>query len=144
MQPSVIFGREDRFLNLFAQLERWLPVMALACPNARFQPVAVNDVARAFAFALADDATHGQRYPLCGPDIYTLRQLVAYVGDSWACAASHTAGLPCQLQAAFWNGCRAVESRDNVLSMGKDRSRREFQRGRFYGDRARRVAPIMA
>jgi len=80
-EPSVIFGREDSFLNLFARLERLLPVMALAYPQAQFQPVFVGDVARAFDDAVDDDRTHGQRYKLCGPKVYSLRELVAYVGD---------------------------------------------------------------
>jgi len=53
-RPSVIFGREDSFLNMFA---------------------------RAFVHALEDDRTHGERYDLCGPKVYTLRQLVAYAGE---------------------------------------------------------------
>jgi NADH dehydrogenase len=80
-RPSVIFGREDHFLNLFAQLERFVPVMALACPGAEFQPVFVGDVAAAFTDALDDDRTEGQAYCLCGPKTYRLRQLVAYVGE---------------------------------------------------------------
>jgi NADH dehydrogenase len=80
-QPSVIFGREDSFLNLFARLERFLPVIALACSEARFQPVYVGDVADAFVRAVDDDRTHRMRYPLCGPKVYTLRELVAYVGE---------------------------------------------------------------
>jgi NADH dehydrogenase len=80
-QPSVIFGREDSFLNLFARLERFLPVIALARADARFQPVYVGDVANAFVRAVDDDRTHGMRYPLCGPKVYTLRELVAYVGE---------------------------------------------------------------
>jgi NADH dehydrogenase len=80
-RPSVIFGREDSFLNMFARLERMLPIIALACPNARFQPTYVGDVARAFVHALEDDRTHGERYDLCGPKVYTLRQLVAYAGE---------------------------------------------------------------
>ncbi len=79
-EPSVIFGREDRFLNLFASLMRHLPLMALARARTRFQPVYVRDVAQAFVHALGDDATIGRRYPLCGPDIYTLRELVGFVG----------------------------------------------------------------
>jgi uncharacterized protein YbjT (DUF2867 family) len=80
-RPSVIFGREDSFLNLFAKLERVLPVIALAAAQSRFQPVYVGDVGNAFVRALGDDRTHRQRYSLCGPTVYTLRELVAYVGE---------------------------------------------------------------
>lgn len=80
-RPSVIFGHEDRFLNLFARIERLLPVVALAGAGARFQPVYVGDVATALVRALGDDRTHRQGYSLCGPKVYTLRELFAYVGE---------------------------------------------------------------
>ena len=73
-RPSVVFGREDRFLNLFATLERYLPLMAIAAAETRFQPVFVGDVAHCFERALADNATIGQRFPLCGPGrVHTAR-----------------------------------------------------------------------
>ena len=80
-RPSVIFGSGDKFLNLFASLLAVLPVIFLGSPNARFQPVFVEDVAAAFVRCLDDPAAHGQTYDLCGPRIYTLRELVALVGE---------------------------------------------------------------
>jgi uncharacterized protein YbjT (DUF2867 family) len=78
-RPSIIFGREDSFLNLFAQLLRFLPVVALGSPNARFQPVFVEDVAAAFVKSVADLDSHRRRYDLCGPRVYSLRELVEFV-----------------------------------------------------------------
>jgi uncharacterized protein YbjT (DUF2867 family) len=79
-RPSVVFGRDDSFLNLFATLLRFAPVLALASPQTRFQPVFVEDVAAAFVKGLADIGSHGRSYDLCGPRVYTLRELVEYVG----------------------------------------------------------------
>ena len=81
-RPSVIFGRGDSFLNLFARLAQMFPVIPLACARARFQPVFVGDVAACIARALVDDDTIGERYPLCGPKAYTLEELVNYVAET--------------------------------------------------------------
>jgi NADH dehydrogenase len=119
-RPSVIFGPEDRFLNTFACLARYLPVLALACPQARFQPVYVGDVARALAEALDEPEAHGKRYDLCGPREYTLKALVEY-----ACAATGrhrlVLGLPpslSYLQARLleWSP-GPLMTRDNYHSM---------------------------
>ena len=78
-RPSVVFGPEDDFFNRFAALVKVAPVLPLAMPEARFAPVYVGDVATAFVLALEDRGTHGQVYELCGPGVYTLRELVEYV-----------------------------------------------------------------
>jgi len=78
-RPSVIFGEHDSFFNRFAALLKLMPgVFPLACAEARFAPVFVGDVANAFVQALRDSASIGKRIDLCGPKIYTLRQLVDY------------------------------------------------------------------
>ncbi len=79
-RPSVIFGAGDGFLNLFAGLLRNAPFLPLACPNARFQPVWVENVASCMAMSLSQPESLGRTYDLCGPHPYTLRQLVEYVG----------------------------------------------------------------
>jgi uncharacterized protein YbjT (DUF2867 family) len=78
-RPSVIYGRDDHFLNFFAKLARVAPVLPLACPSARFQPIFVEDVARAIVQSLGDARTFGQTFNVCGPRAYTLRELVDFV-----------------------------------------------------------------
>ncbi|MGA7179114.1 MAG: complex I NDUFA9 subunit family protein [Thiobacillaceae bacterium] len=79
-RPSVIFGRGDSFINLFAKLVRLFPIIPLANAQARFQPVWVEDVAQAFAESLEDIDSFGKTYDLCGPKIYTLKEIVEYTG----------------------------------------------------------------
>lgn len=79
-RPSVVFGPEDNFMNMFARLQRFLPVMPLACATATFQPVYVGDVASAFRHALADLRTRHLVFHLGGPQIYTLAELVRLAG----------------------------------------------------------------
>lgn len=79
LRPSVIFGPGDGFFGRFASLASLLPVLPLAGADTRFQPVYVGDVAEAVAMA-ADGAVAGGRvYELGGPQVRTLRELVAYV-----------------------------------------------------------------
>jgi uncharacterized protein YbjT (DUF2867 family) len=79
-QPSVMFGPGDSFLNRFAGLLAALPaVFPLAKPNARFQPVLVDDVIEAMLRCLHGGASSRQTYELGGPQVYTLREIVGLV-----------------------------------------------------------------
>jgi uncharacterized protein YbjT (DUF2867 family) len=79
-KPSVMFGPGDSFLNRFAGLLGALPlVFPLARPNARFQPVYVDDVVEAIVRCLHGGACSRQSYELGGPRTYTLRQIVEFV-----------------------------------------------------------------
>jgi uncharacterized protein YbjT (DUF2867 family) len=80
LRPSVIFGAEDKFLNTFARLQQVFPVIPLADSQARFQPVWVEDVASAVVECLQDSDTIGQIFEACGPEVFTLKQLVELAG----------------------------------------------------------------
>ncbi len=77
-QPSVIFGENDSFFNRFAGLLSLMPVLPLACPQARLQPVWVGDVVKAMTIALEDSATVDTTLVLVGPREYSLRELVEW------------------------------------------------------------------
>lgn len=81
-RPSVIFGPGDSFFNRFARLLKISPwFFPLACGNARFAPVFVGDVVDAFIRALHDKSACGKRYDICGPEDFSLHQLVAYTAQ---------------------------------------------------------------
>lgn len=77
-RPSVIYGPDDHFFNKFAALIKLPGPLPIPCPEARFAPIFVGDVAKAFVAALDNKSTFGQHYDLCGPRDYTMLQLVQY------------------------------------------------------------------
>lgn len=82
LQPSVIFGPGDDFVNRFARLLRAIPLaLPLARPDARFAPVWVGDVVAAARRALGDDGVSLETYELCGPERLSLREIVCRVRD---------------------------------------------------------------
>ena len=128
LRPSVIFGAEDKFLNLFADLQAVAPFMPLAGSGTRFAPVWVGDVARAVVVCLQKLDTIGQTYELCGPDVMTLGELVQRAGQ-WA-GVNEGRGRPV-IGLPMWVGwlqAAAMElapgeplmSRDNLASMKVD------------------------
>ena len=121
LRPSVIFGAEDRFTNLFVALQRVFPLLPLAGAGARFQPVCVGDVAQAVVNSLFDPRPDGAVIECAGPEVLTLKQIVQRVGAMAGCARPVLAlpeaiGL---LQASLMGLMpgEPLMSRDNVLSM---------------------------
>ena len=127
LRPSVIFGAEDKFLNLFAKLQAVFPVMPLAGADARFQPVWVQDVADAVVRSLSSGHLAGapRVFELCGPEVFTLRQLVQLAAR--LSGVRHGQGRPV-IALPHWAGwlqallieCAPGEplmSRDNLDSM---------------------------
>lgn len=76
LRPSVLFGADDKFINLFAALIAALPVLPVFAPQARIQGLFVDDAAAALANALANPASHGGKiYELGGAEAITLADL---------------------------------------------------------------------
>lgn len=122
-RPSIIFGRGDSFINLFATMLRFAPLIPLGSPHARFQPVWVEDVVRAMADALSNQVTIGQRYDLCGPTVYTLSELVRMTGraiDSPRPVIGLGRTLSMLQAAAMELSPVKLITRDNVRSMSVD------------------------
>ena len=119
-QPSVVFGEHDAFLNMFMGLIKFFPLIPLGSPDAKFQPVWIGDVARAIAMSVAMYATEGQTYPLVGPQVYTLKELVEFMIDLSGKARA-VIGLPASLsmlQAMVFERLPGkLITRDNLRSM---------------------------
>jgi uncharacterized protein YbjT (DUF2867 family) len=123
-RPSVIFGAEDSFLNMFAKLAAIAPLLPIGGANVRFQPVWVEDVSRAFANSLDNEATVGKDYELCGPKVYTLRELVQFAAGAaghWRPVIALPLGIA-RLQARLMELApgEPLLSRDNLDSMKRD------------------------
>jgi uncharacterized protein YbjT (DUF2867 family) len=124
LRPSIVFGEQDKLLNVFAKLQKLFPVMPLAGADCKFQPVWVQDVAQALVNLLAQPQPQSHEvgiYEASGKDILTLRELVNLAGR---CAGVQRPvlslpGFAAQLQAwvmAHLPG-EPLMSRDNLKSL---------------------------
>ena len=80
-RPSVVFGRDDKFINLFARMQGLAPVFPVGRAGSLLQPVHVEDVAQAMVNAANNPATFGRTYDLAGPHAYTLKQIIQFAGQ---------------------------------------------------------------
>jgi NADH dehydrogenase len=89
-QPSVVFGKNDQFINRFAGI---LPLcfgfFPLACGQSKFAPVYVGDLVEKIISSVDDKSTHSQRYTVCGPEVFSLQQILQLLVK--------TMGLSCRI-----------------------------------------------
>jgi NADH dehydrogenase len=120
-RPSVIFGAQDQFINLFSKLTKLFPAMPLANHQAQFQPVSVDDVATAFVKSLSMPQTIHQTYDLVGPTIYTMKEIVEFAARKakTSCAIIPVPAFVGYLQALAFEFLPGptLMSRDNIASM---------------------------
>jgi len=119
-QPSIIFGEHDAFFNRFASLLRVLPIFPLAVPEAKMSPVFIGDVCNVMIGSISDADATGATIELCGPQDYTLKELVEYTANT-AGMTRKVIGLPdwaSRLQARIMEFVPGKPfSRDNYLSL---------------------------
>lgn len=120
-RPSVIFGKDDNFINLFKKLLKFAPVMPLAGYHAKFQPVSVRNVAEVFVQSLESPKTIHQSYDLGGPKVYSLAELVRFAGQM---IGKRPALIPLPFMLGYIQAFLiekmpgpTLMSRDNVASM---------------------------
>jgi NADH dehydrogenase len=123
-RPSVVFGEKDKFINLFASLQKFAPVLPLGGASVKFQPVYVSDVAQAFVKSISMSETIGRVFDLAGPRVYTLAELVNFAGLVGG-RKSIVIPLPkplAYLQAGLLEMMPGptLMSRDNLASMSED------------------------
>ncbi len=82
-QPSVVFGKEDSFINRFAGILRiYIGLFPLACPDSKLAPVYVGDLVARIVEAIDDRDSYSKRLPVCGPEVFTLRQIIELIIDT--------------------------------------------------------------
>jgi NADH dehydrogenase len=76
-RPSLVFGPGDQFVNLFARMSRFSPVLpVMGSATVILQPVSVDDVASAFVQSIGEPAARGRVFDLCGPERFTFPEIL--------------------------------------------------------------------
>jgi len=128
LRPSVMFGPQDGFFTSLANQTKALPLMpAIGGGKTKFQPVYVGDVATAVARTLGAEGSLGKTYELGGPEVYSFKDLLTYVGSEIMCprpliwlpfVGARLIGLGGDLMAFF--GITPLLTGDQALLLEKD------------------------
>jgi NADH dehydrogenase len=83
VRPSIVFGREDNFINRFAGMTRMLPFLPVIRGGVKFQPVFASDLGKAIMHAALEPRAHGGNiYEIGGPQVLTMRELMEWIGKA--------------------------------------------------------------
>lgn len=119
LRPSIVFGREDQFVNRFAGMVS-APVVPILRAGVKFQPVFAGDVGEAIAAALRDPEAHGGRtYELGGPDVISMGELVRWIAKTLG-RAPHFLELPDAVGALLARVPGSPITRDQWLMLQQD------------------------
>lgn len=120
-RPSVILGKDDHFVTLFSGLVRNFPIIPVACPNSRLQPILVEDVVRAFVDSMDRTDSADRTFCLCGPQVYSLIDLVRTIAKGKTRLIIPLPDSLSRLQARLLEFTPGpLMTRDNYLSLMKD------------------------
>ena len=131
IRPSIVFGSEDQLTNRLAAMSR-LPVLPVIAPQCRFQPVFVEDLAKAISAAALNPSAHaGTTYEIGGPQVFTMRELTQQI---LAAAGRDTAlaDVPAPIASLIsWFGFLpgAPLTRDQWLMLQRDNVASEGSKG---------------
>jgi len=110
-QPSVVFGKNDQFINRFAGiLPLCIGFFPLACGQSKFAPVYVGDLVEKIVSSVDDKSTHSQRYTVCGPEVFSLQQILQLLVKAM--------GLSCRI-VSLGNTTSKLQARVLQLLPGK-------------------------
>lgn len=82
-QPSVVFGKNDQFINRFAGILRLcVGFFPIACGHSKLAPVYVGDLVGKIVATIDDKSTHAKRYTVCGPEVFSLKQILQLLAQA--------------------------------------------------------------
>ncbi len=77
---AVVFGKDDDFINRFSSVLKWfIGYFPLACPDSKLSPVYVGDLVERIVNSIDDRESHSRRFQVCGPEVFTLRQILELI-----------------------------------------------------------------
>jgi len=79
LRPSIVFGEDDIFINLFRKMVAYLPVIFLVSPNAKFQPIYVKDLVDIIILSINDKKSFGKSYNIAGPKVYNFIEIIKLI-----------------------------------------------------------------